>query len=147
MENTRLGNPAISQLVHPLPRQVMLLAPMDQRGPPEPGHPIAESGQAVSVSRYRVIVEVPLHDRPEPLASLRHRFMRSSTELLLDLQQFGSHPFADRFALHGIAPLPVLPADVRESQKVERLGLAFTSLFPVDFGEPPELNPARLVWV
>ncbi len=44
-------------------------------------------------------------------------------------------------------PVPVLPADVRESQKIERLGLAFSSLFPVLFGKPPELNPARFVWV
>jgi hypothetical protein len=36
---------------------------------------------------------------------------------------------------------------VRESQKVERLGLPFSSSRPVDFGKPPELNPARLVWV
>jgi hypothetical protein len=36
---------------------------------------------------------------------------------------------------------------MRESQKIERLGLSFSSLFPVEFGKPPELNPARLVWV
>jgi hypothetical protein len=36
---------------------------------------------------------------------------------------------------------------VRESQKVERLGFPFPSSFPVSLGEPPELNPARLVWV
>ena len=46
-----------------------------------------------------------------------------------------------------IVPVPVLPADVRESQKIERLGLPFSSLFPVSLGKPPELNPARFVWV
>ena len=54
------------------------------------------------------------------------------TELLLNFQQLGPHPFADRFALQDHeGPVPVLPADVRESQKVERLGLSFSSLFPV----------------
>src|SRR6266851_2297717 len=70
MENTRLWNPSINQFSHPRPRQVVLLAPMDQHGPPEPDHPIAKSGQTVGVSRYRVVVEVALHDRPEPLPGL-----------------------------------------------------------------------------
>src|SRR5205814_8493351 len=39
----------------------------------------------------------------------------------------------------------VLPADVPETQKVERFRLAFTSSFPVLFGKPTELNPARFV--
>ena len=36
---------------------------------------------------------------------------------------------------------------MRESQKIERLRLPFSSLVPVAFGEPPEFNPARFVWV
>src|ERR1041385_4839201 len=100
---------------------------MVQHRPPEPNHSIAECGQTVGVSGYRVVVEVALDDRPEPLAGLRYRFMHPSTELLLDFQQLGPHPLADRFALHSVTPVPVLPADVRESQKIERLGLPFSS--------------------
>ena len=44
MKNTRVWDPPFSQLAHPRPRQVMLLAPMDQHGPPEPDHPIAKCG-------------------------------------------------------------------------------------------------------
>jgi hypothetical protein len=73
--------------------------------------------------------------------------MHAPAELLLDIQQLGPHPLADRFTLHGVAPIPVLPADMRESQKIERLGLPFSSLVPVDLGKPPEFNPARFVWV
>jgi hypothetical protein len=36
---------------------------------------------------------------------------------------------------------------VRESQKVERLGLTFSSSFPAIFGKPPELDPARFIWM
>src|SRR6266699_3650232 len=36
---------------------------------------------------------------------------------------------------------------MRESEKIERLRLPFSSLIPVVLGKPPELNPARLVWV
>ena len=147
MKNTRPRNPAVRQLWHPRPRQMMLLTPMDQHRPPEPNHPIAECGQTIGVSRYCVVVEVTLHDRSKPFAVMPNRFMHAPAELLLDFQQLGSHPLADRFALQGVTPVPVLPADMRESQKLERLRLPFSSLFPVLLGEPPELNPARLVWV
>jgi hypothetical protein len=69
------------------------------------------------------------------------------TELLLDLSQFTPHALADREAPHRESPSSVLPANVREAQKVKRLWLTFSSPFPVLFGEPPELDPARLIWV
>src|SRR5215831_802022 len=72
MKNTRCGNPAVREFAHPHPRQMMLLAPMDQYGPPEPGHPIAEGRQAVKISRYRMVVELALHDRPKPWAGPRY---------------------------------------------------------------------------
>jgi hypothetical protein len=103
--------------------------------------------QAVEVAWYRVIVEVTLHDRLEPLSGLLNGIMRTVEELLLDFRKPGSHPLADRLSLHDKVPVPFLPADVREAEKVERLGFAFSSLFPVAFGKLPELNPARLVGV
>ncbi len=57
------------------------------------------------------------------------------------------HALADRPALYGEVPVPVFPADVRETQKVERLWLAFSFSFPVLFGGSPELDPARFVWM
>jgi hypothetical protein len=45
MENTRLWTPSIRQPLHPRPREAVLVTPMDQHGPPEPGHPIAECGE------------------------------------------------------------------------------------------------------
>ena len=92
-----------------------------------------------------MVVEVTLDDRSKPLAGLRYLLMHAPAYLLLDFQQFGLHSLADRLALHSVTPFPVLPADVRESQKIERLGFPFSSLVPVDLGKPPELNPARLV--
>ena len=62
-----------------------------------------------------------------------------------NLPQLRPHALADRLAPHREPPYPVLPADVREAQEVERLRLAFSSSFPVLFGKRPELNPARLV--
>ena len=70
--------------------------------------------------------------------------MHAHPELLLDLLQLLSHALADRHAPHSIRPVPVLPADMREAKEVEGLRLAFSSSFPVLFGIPPELDPARL---
>src|SRR6516164_10266729 len=88
---------------------------------------------------------VALHDRLEPLARLRHRYVPTPLELLLDLLQLPPQALGDRPALHGKVPLPVLPADMREAQKVDRFRLPFSSSFPVLFGLSPELDPARLV--
>ena len=70
--------------------------------------------------------------------------MHAHPELLLDLLQLLSHALADRHTPHGIRPVPILPADMREAKEVEGLRLAFPSSFPVLFGVPPELDPARL---
>jgi hypothetical protein len=109
--------------------------------------PESEYAETIRVGRYRVVVEVALHDRSEPLSGCRRRVMHTSLELLLDFFKLGPHPFADRLALHHKVPVPVLPADMRESQKIERCGFTFSSLYPVQLGKSPELNPARFIWV
>ncbi len=133
--------------MHASPGEPGFLAAIQKRPSPEPSHPFPKDPQAVDISRDRVVVEVALHDRLEPLARLRHRLVHTRAKLLLDLLQFRSHTFARRLALDGKVPLPVCPADMRETQKVERLGLAFSSPFPALFGIPPELDPARFIWM
>jgi hypothetical protein len=73
--------------------------------------------------------------------------VHSLSELMLDRLQLRPHALAAGLAFHRKRPIPVLPADVREAQKVERLGLSFPSSFPAIFGEPPELDPARFFWM
>jgi len=73
--------------------------------------------------------------------------MHALRELLFDFPQLRPHALADRPALYGEVPVPVFPADVRETQKVERLRLAFSFSFPVLFGGSSELDPARFVWM
>jgi len=74
---------------------------------------------------------VALYYRFKPFASLRDRFMHALTELRFNLCQLRSQVLANHVALYGIVPVPVLPADVRESQKIERLTPPFSSSFPV----------------
>src|SRR4029077_2814979 len=145
MERAGFRKPPVLQLKHLLPGHA-LLASTAQCVPPEPQQSMAEAAHAADVSRDRVVVEVALHDRLEPFAGLTHRIVHASMKLLLNLPQFAPHALTDRHAPHRESS-SVLPADVRESQKVERLRLPFSSSFPVLFGKPAELDPARLIRV
>jgi hypothetical protein len=76
---------------------------MEQLRAPQPEQPDAKGPQAVEVPRYRMVVEVALHDRPEPLARLRHRIVPKPPELLLDFLQLPPQALADRLTFHGKA--------------------------------------------
>ena len=104
MERVRLGKPSLSQNEDACPVDPAFLAPAANGTPPERKHPIAEYTQALEVSWYRVVVEVALYDRLEPLSGLVHRIMHALAELLLDLTQLGSHTLADRGAPHHESP-------------------------------------------
>jgi hypothetical protein len=108
----------------------MSLAATNQNLSPQPSYPKAEHAESIRVARCRVVVEVALYDRLEPLPGCRHRFVHSLLELLFNFCQLPSHSPAYRVALHRKVPVPVLPADVRESQKVECFRLSFPSLIP-----------------
>ena len=147
MKRARLRKPALSQGKSTRPRDPVFLAPAAESTPPERQHPVPERPQARKVSWYRVVIEVALDDRLQPSSGLGQRIVHAHPKLLLDLSQLASYAFADRFAPYHEAPETVLPADMSESQKVERLRLPFSSTFPVLFGKPAEFDPARLVWV
>ena len=147
MEHARLRKPALSQGEDTLPGDRALLAAAAKCLPPVPYHSFPEYAETVQVPRYRIVVEVALHDRFEPLAGLAHRIVHTLTELLLNLPQLRSHAFADRLAPHRKPPYPILPADVREAEEIERVGFPFSSAFPVLFSKSAELDPARLIGV
>ena len=147
MQDARFRKPALDQFPHARPVQAVPLTATDQCSPPQQSQPKPEHIQAIEIARYRVIVEVTLHDRLQPLPSLLNGIMRTVEELQLDFLKLGSHPFTDRLALDHEVAIPFLPADMREAEKVKRFGLTFSSSVSVAFGKLPELNPARLVWV
>ena len=91
MERTRLREPAPSQYKEARPVDPVFLAPAANGTPPKSKHPIAEHPQTLEVPRYRVVVEVALDDRLEPLSGLGHGIVHALAELLLNLSQLGSH--------------------------------------------------------
>src|SRR5580693_10534167 len=99
MERAGFRKPPVLQPEHLLPRHT-LLASTAQCVPPEPQQSMPESSHAADVSRDRVVVEVALHDRLEPFASLTHRIVQALTKLLFDLSQLTPHALTDRQAPH-----------------------------------------------
>src|SRR5262249_48601500 len=91
-------DPSLPQFSHSRPVEITSLPATYQNMSPQPSYPPAEYAEAISVTRYRVIVEVALHDRFEPLTGFRHRFMHPLTKLLLDFCQLPPHALADRMA-------------------------------------------------
>jgi hypothetical protein len=104
MERTRLREPSLCQNESARPVDPVFLASSANGTPPESKHPIAEHAQTREVSWYRVVVEVALYDRLEPLSGLGHGIVHALAELLLNLSQLGSHAFADRGAPHHESP-------------------------------------------
>src|SRR5215469_982317 len=115
--------------------------------PPEHKQPVPEQGEASGVTGYRVVVEVALHDRFQPLAGLDQGIVHSLAELRLDALELRPHALADRLASNCKPSQAVLPTDVGKAQEIERLGFPFSPTFPVLFGVPPEFDPARLIRV
>src|SRR5579864_5284759 len=118
MHDADAGNPPAHQSVHALPVDAASLASTAQRLPPVPGNPIAEGLKPFPVAGNRVIVEVALHDRPQPLPRLWNRIVHSLPQLLPDFLQFRAHPLAYRLPLDGKASRrPGPPTHMGESQK------------------------------
>src|SRR5690242_18150253 len=98
MDDARWRKPPFGQAVHPVPSEVVPLTAAKQTPSPQPGHSFPKHVQGIGVSRYRMVVEVALHDRLEPLPRLRHRIMPACAEDLLEFLQLLPHALADRLA-------------------------------------------------
>ena len=85
MKRMRLRKPSRSQDKDACPVDPVLLAPAAKSKPPEREHPIPKHAQAREVPGDRIVVEVALHDRLEPLAGLAHGIVHPLTELLFNL--------------------------------------------------------------
>src|SRR3989442_3895232 len=104
MERSRLRNPSLSQNEDARPGDPVFVTPTANGTPPVCKHPIPKHTQTREVSRYRVVVEVTLYDRLEPLSGLRHGIVHALAELLLNPSQLGSHPPAAHGAPHHESP-------------------------------------------
>src|SRR6266478_9965056 len=146
MEHALNRNPALGKWSEPVPGHAAFLTATPKGEPPVARDLFAELSHAAPVTRNRVVVEVALDDRSEPLASLLNRIVLAGEEELLNLPQLCSHPLARRLPQdHEVPLLTRLSAQVRKSKKVERLRFPLSTLLPIPCCMSPELNQARLV--
>src|SRR2546426_7514341 len=96
---------------------------------PEPTHLKPKDVQRVAVRGHAVIADVPPDHRAQPCADRRNGVVHASSELGFHRTQLGLHSLANGLAPHREASVtPLLPADVREAEKVERLRLPESAL-------------------
>src|SRR5580693_4361576 len=89
MQNPGARNPALDQPPKPIPRHLAPLAPSPERAVPPPDHLGPKAIQTSHVAGNRVVIEVALHDRPQPRPDLGHRHMPAPPKLLSHRLEFG----------------------------------------------------------
>ncbi len=65
---------------------------------------LPEYAETIEVPRYRIVEEVALHDRLEPLPGVAHGIVHTLTELLLNFLELRPTAFADRLATYRKPP-------------------------------------------
>src|SRR5687768_11025907 len=143
VQDTLGGNPTVDQHLEAPPVHAGFLTAEAQLPPPESGDPPPEGPQGPRIARHRMVVEIPLNNRLEPLPGLGRCLMSALAELLIQGFQLRHHALPRRLTTDcEVARLSVPLADMREPQKVERFRLAFAPLLPVRDGVWPELDQA-----
>src|ERR1700741_2645255 len=132
MTDGRQRQPASDEAPHAIPKDASVLATPRQRAMPEPSHSESKKSQRRFVHGHPVIPEVSTHDRLQPLALFRDGFMHTTLKFGFYRVQFRLQSFADRLPQHRVHSVaPLLHADMREAEKVECLGLPFSTPLPV----------------
>src|SRR5882724_3959755 len=138
--------PASDEAPHTIPKNAAVLAPPRQRAMPKPADSESKKRQRRLVHGHSVIAKVSTHNRSQPLALFGDGFVHSSLKLSFHLIQLRLQPFPYRLPQHrepSIAPL--LHADMRKAEKVERLRLSFTPPLPLVDRIRTELQKSRFL--
>src|SRR5262245_38324796 len=112
--------PPLKKPAHPLPGDIPRMTAPRQGAVPEPAYQVPEPGNGRTIHRHAVVLDMPPNDRAQPCPHLRDRIVPASAKLGLHLAQLGLQPPPDRLPHHREPPIPLLPADVREAEEVER---------------------------
>ena len=120
--------PAIDQVPHPIPRYAAVLAATRQRPMPEPAYLESERSQRLAVHGHSVVADVSTHHRPQPFACVLDGSVHSQSQLGFHRIQLRLLPLTNRLPYHReVTVASLLPADMREAEKVERHGLPLTA--------------------
>ena len=90
---------------------------------------------------------MPTHYARQPSSLFRDREVRATPEFGFHLSELRPHPSPHRLALEQEPSLPRSPANMRETEEVERLRLSKLPPAPISVRMPTELNQTGLVSV
>src|SRR6266853_4364688 len=146
MTEGRHRKPASDEAPHAIPKDAAFLAAPRQRAMPKPPYLESKDPQRVMVHGHSVISDVSTHHRLQPLAYFGDGFMHPSLKFGFHLVQLRLQPLAYRLPQHRVHSVaPLLHADVREAEKVERFGLPFSTPLPVMDRERTKLQQPRFL--
>ena len=80
MELLRTRKPLFGKRNTASPSEPALLTTPTECFPPEAKHPVPEQTESVQVPRYRVVVEITMHNRSEPFSGLRHWILSTARQ-------------------------------------------------------------------
>src|SRR5580693_1577209 len=148
MTDSRQRQPASDETPHAIPKNAAVLAPPRQRAMPRPADSESKQRQRRLVHGHSVVAKVSTHNRPQPLALLGDGFVHASPKLGFHLIQLRLQPFPYRLPQHRVPSIaPLLYADMRKAEKVERLRLPFSTPLPLVDRIVTHLEPSRLLSV
>ena len=140
------GQPAVDKPPHPVPEDSAILAAPRQDAMPEPTHLKPKQVKRRAVHGHPEVADVSTYNRAQPRAHFRDGVVHASPQLGFHLAQLRLQPRTNRLPQHGETSVaPLLPADMRKAEKVERLGLPLTERTPVFCREWAELHKTRLL--
>jgi len=124
--------PAVDEPPHPVPAYAAVLAPSRQRAMPEMADLEPKDVQRVAVRGHTVIADVPSDDRAQPCADCGDGVVHAPSEFGFHRIQLCLQTLANRLPPHGETSVaPLLSADMREAEEVERFRLPESALPPV----------------
>src|SRR6516162_1627111 len=146
MTDSRYWQPAVDEAPHTVPKDTAVLAAPRQRAMPKPPDLEPEATQRRCVHGHAVVTVVSTHHRRQPFALFGGGFMHALLKLGFHRVQLRLQPLAYRLPQHrkhSIAPL--LHADVRKAQEVERLRFPFSTPLSVLDRKRTELQKSGLL--
>src|SRR6266478_6189099 len=146
MTDGRQGQPAGDEAPRAIPKHAAFVAAPRKGAMPEPPHLDPKQIQRRLVHGHPVVADVSTHHRLQPSTHFGDGFVHPSLKLGFPFVQLRLHPFADRLPQHRIHSIaPLLYADVRKAEKVERLRFPFSTSLPVQDRERTKLQKSRLL--
>jgi hypothetical protein len=146
MTDRRQRQPAGDEAPHAIPKNAAILTAPRQRAMPEPADSEPKNRQRRLIHGHSVVADVSTYNRVQPLALFGDGFVQPSLKFGFHLIQLRLQSLAYGLPQHrepSIAPL--LHADMRKAQKVERLRFPFTTPLPLVDCMRTEFQQPRLL--